>query len=143
MKKIAIFFVIIIAIVTFVSYTYLNYKMNYNNVKRENMQYNSYYEQEIYGTDLSTLINRIADSNIKNNVEKDEKGQYIDNGKDSIKMYIKFTDDNDTHSLEEIYQSGVDNFMIYYNQIKFKCTDIQYHQLTNKVSYMFFEQITD
>ena len=143
MKKLAIFFGITIIIITCVSYVYLNYKIEYNDTRTKNIEYNSYYEQEIFGTDISTLINKIVDSNTKNNIEKDENGNYIDNGKDSIKMDIKFTDDDNIHTLEEIYKSGVETFMLYYNQIKFKCTKIEYHQSTNKVSYMFFEQITD
>ena len=76
------------------------------------------------------------------NLNFDDEEFYIDNGKDSIKIDIKFTDDDSVHTLEEIYNSGVETFMIYYNEIKFKCTKIEYHQQTNRVSYLYFEQIT-
>lgn len=142
MKKIAIFLGVTIVIITCISYAYLNYKIDYNRTRMKNIEYNNYYEQEISGVELTTLINKVVDTNIKNNIEKDEKGNYINNGKDSIKIDIKFIDDNSVHTLEEIYNSGVETFMLYYNEIKFKCTKIEYHQSTNRVSYLYFEQIT-
>ena len=142
MKKIGIFLGVTIVIITSISYIYLNYKMDYNSTRMKNMEYSNYYQQEINGTELSTLINKVVDNNVKNDVEKDEKGNYIDNGKDSIKVDIKFTDDDNVHTLEEIYKSGIETFISYYNEIEFECTKIEYHQLTNKVSYLYFEQIT-
>ena len=142
MKKIVIFLVVVLIIVAVISYIYLNYKFSYNEAKQQNIQYESYYQQEIYGADLATLINKATDDNIKNKVEKDDKGLYIDNDDDSIKVDIKFLDDDSIHTMEEIYNGGTSTFVQYYNQIKFKCTKIEYHEKTGKVSYMFFEQIT-
>mgnify|MGYP000029062588 FL=1 len=142
MKKIIIFFVIILIIVAGVSYIYLNYKATVNQAKTANVDYEAYKDKEIFGTDLATLINKVTDSNIKNEVEKDDKGLYIDNGEDSIRIDIKFTDDDTVHSMEEIYDSGTTTFMQYYNQIRFKCSNIEYHEKTGKVSYMYFEQIS-
>lgn len=141
MKKIIIFFVIILMIVASISYMYMNYRANYISAQTENAQYESYEDEEIYGTDLATLINKAVDDNTKNEVEKDDTGLYIDNGTNSIRIEILFTDDDEVHSMEEIYNSGTNIFMQYYNQIKFKCTQIDYHTKTGKVSYMYFEQI--
>ena len=142
MKKIVIFLVVVLIIVAVISYIYLNYKFSYNEAKRQNIQYESYYQQEIYGADLATLINKAIDDNIKNKVEKDDKGLYIDNEYNSIKVDIKFLDDDSTHTMEEIYNGGTSTFVQYYNQIKFKGMQIEYHEKTGKVSYMLFEQIT-
>lgn len=141
MKKIIIFLIIILAIVATVSYAYLNYKAMYNEAKIRNAQYESYNGQEVYGTDLATLINKAVNDNTKNEIQKDNQGLYIDNGENSTRIDIKFTDDDSIHTMEEIYNSGTDSFMRYYNQIKFKCTTIKYHEKTNMVSYLFFEQI--
>ena len=141
MKKIIIFFVIILIIVASVSYMYLNYKATYNDAQTKNAQYESYEGQEIFGPDLATLINKAVDDNTKNNIEKEDTGLYRDNGKDSIRIDILFTDDNEVHSMEEIYNSGTDTFMQYYNQIRFKCTKIDHHSKTGRVSYMYFEQV--
>ena len=141
MKKIIIFLVGIGIIVAIVSYVYFNYRIMENEAKRENMQYENYYQKEIYGTDLVTLMNKVVDENTKNEVEKDDTGLYKDNGKNSIRIDIKFTDDDRIHTLEEIYNGGTEVFVQYYNQIKFKCTKIEYHP-NKKVKYLLIEQIT-
>ena len=141
MKKIIIFLIIILIIVATISYMYLNYKAMYNEAKIQNAQYESYNGQELYGTDLATLINKAVDDNTKNDIQKDDQGLYVDNGENSIRIDIKFTDDDSIHTMEEIDNSGTDTFMQYYNQIKFKCTKIEYHQRNGRVSYLYFEQI--
>ena len=141
MKKLIIFLVIVLIIVASVGYMYLNYKATYREAQKINSQYEGYKDKEIYGTDLATLINKAVDDNIRNNIEKEDTGLYKDNGQDSIRIDILFTDDDEVHSMEEIYNSGTDTFMQYYNQIKFKCTKIEYHSATKLISYMYFEQI--
>ena len=54
---------------------YLNYKANYNETKLINVEFESYYNQEIYGGDLTTIINKAVDNNISNGVEKNNKGK--------------------------------------------------------------------
>lgn len=142
MKKIALFFLIIIIIIVGVSYIYLNYKASYNNAKRENMQFESYYNKEIYGTELTTIINKAIDSNDNNEISKDEKGKYIDNKNNSINIDIKIIDNDKTYQMETLYNGGMDKFIQYYSQIEFKCTKIEYHKYTNRVKYMLFEQKT-
>lgn len=141
MKKLIIFLVIVLIIVATVGYVYLNYKATYNEAQVKNAQYESYDGKEIFGTDLATLINKAVDDNTKNKIEKEDTGLYADNGTDSIRIDVLFTDDNKVHSMEEIYNSGTDTFMQYYNQIRFKCTKIDYHSKTGRVRYMYFEQI--
>ena len=143
MKKIIIFFVIILIIVAGVSYMYLNYKVTVNQTKSANVDFVAYKDKEIFGTDLATLINKTVDDNTKNEIEKDDKGLYVDNEKDSIRIDIKFTDDDTIHTMEEIYNSGTATFMQYYNQIRFKCSNIEYHEKTGRVRYMYFEQISN
>lgn len=141
MKKIIVFLIGIGIIVAIVSYVYFNYKIMTNEAKQANAQYENMYEKEIYGTDLATLINKVVDDNTKNKIEKDDTGLYRDNGKNSIHVDIYFTDDDTIHSLEEIYSSGTSTFVQYYNQVKFKCTKIEYHEQTGRVRYLYFEQI--
>ena len=45
-------------------------------------------------------------------------------------------------NIEKIYNNGMDKFLTYYRDIKFKCVDVQYHDKTQKIKYMLFEQIT-
>ena len=133
MKKFIIFLVVILIIIATVSYIYLNYKVSYDIAKKENYQFESYYNQEIFGPDVATVINKAVDKNSTN---------FIENDTNSIKIDIKFLDDDKTHKMEEIFNNGIGTFMQYYSQIKFKCTKIEYHESTKKIKYMLFEQIT-
>ncbi len=142
MKKIAIFFAVIIIIIAGISYIYLNYKANFNVTKKSNLEFERYLNKEVYGNDLATIINRAMDNNFKNEVDKNNKGIYQDNGKNSINIEIKFTDNDSIYQMETLYNNGIQKFINYYNSIKFKCIDIKHHDSTNKVKYMLFEQIT-
>ena len=143
MKKIALFFLVIVIIIVGMSYLYLNCKITYNETKKENLQFESYYEKEIYGAELTTIINKAIDSNEYNEVLKDKKGKYIDNGKNSINIEIKMLDNEKTYNMETFYGGGMDKFVQYYNEIKFKCTKLEYHKETKKVKYLLFEQVTE
>lgn len=141
MKKMIIFFVMVIIIICIILGLYINYKSNYNTLKKENYKFEKYLNREIYGTELATIINRALNNNQKNQVEKDEKGIYLNNDKNSINIEIKMLDNDKTYKMETIYNGEMQNFVNYYGNIKFKCTKIEYHN-TNKIKYMFFEQIT-
>mgnify|MGYP004638593517 FL=1 len=142
MKKIAIFFTIMIIIICGISYMYLNYKAQYNTAKRANMEFENYLNVEVYGTDLATIINRAIDNNITNEIEKDNKGIYQNNNENSINIEIKMLDNDTVYQMEKIYDGGIEKFINYYSNIKFKCVDLKYHSSTNRVKYMLFEQIT-
>ena len=143
MKKLDIFFVIIIIIICGISYIYLNYKSEYRITKKANLEFEKYLNEEVYGTDLATIINRAIDNNEKNEVQKNNKAIYINNDTNSINIEIKMLDNDTIYQMENIYNKGIQNFVNYYGNIKFKCLDIKYHSSTNKVKYMLFEQITE
>ena len=69
-KNIIILLVIVIAIISAFAYNFYNYKAQELETARKNKEYESFYEQEVLGTDLMSLINKAIDSNRKNNVEK-------------------------------------------------------------------------
>lgn len=143
MKKLAIFFLILIAIVAGISYLYLNYKANYYTVQRDNSLFESYEGKEVYGNDLATIVNKAVNNNKKYKVEKDKKGKYVDNGTNSIKIDIQMIDNQKTYGMETLHNGGMDQFVKFYHEIKFKCTKLAYHNATNRVSYLLFEQITE
>lgn len=143
MKKIVIFFVIVTIIICGISYLYLNYKSEYRITKKSNLEFEKYLNEKVYGTDLATIINRAVDNNEKNEVQKDNKSIYLDNNTNSINIEIKMIDNDTIYRMENIYNKGIQNFINYYGNIKFKCVDIKYHNTTNKVKYMLFEQITE
>ena len=143
MKKIAIFFIMTILIVCAIFAMYISYKANYNMSKKSNLAFEKYLNEEVYGTDLATVINRAIDRNEKNEVTKNNKGIYQNNDENSINIEIKMLDDDSVYKMEKFYNDGIQNFINYYGNIKFKCTDIKYHSATNQVKYMLFEQTTE
>ena len=120
---------------------YINYTANLNATRRENNQFESYYNQEFYGADVVTIINKAYDNNLTNAVEKDDKGIFKENDTNSIKIDVKMLDTDTTYTMETLYSGGMQNFVEYYSGIKFKCTKIEYHP-NKKVKYMLIEQIT-
>ena len=143
MKKFAIFFIMMIIVICVFFGIYINYKANYNISKKENLEFEKYLNTEIYGTDLATIINKAINSNEKNKVEKDDKGIYKNNDTNSINIEIKMTDNDSIYKMEIIYNGGIQNFIAYYDDIKFKCTEKKYHSSTNKIKYLLFEQISE
>ena len=140
-KVILISFTIIAIIVTIICVKYYSYKKEYNKVLKENSEIEKYTEKEIYGIELGTIINKSIDKNIKNSVEKDDKGIFIANEENSIKIQIYMQDNEQTYDMETIYNSDMKQFIQYYGNIKFKCSKIEYHKNTKKIKYLLFEQI--
>lgn len=142
MKKInLILIVVVIIIVSIVGIQYYSYKIEYNNLMKENAEYEEFLDKEIYGIDLATLINKTVNQNEKNEIEKDEKGIYIQNDEDSIEIEIYMEDNEITYKMESFYNAGTEQFLQYYSNIKFKCSKIEYHKNTGKIKYMLFEQL--
>lgn len=140
-KTLLILIAIVIVIVCIIGIKYYSYMMEYNNVIKENEEYEKYKDQEVYGIDLATLINKAVDKNEKNNIPKDDKNLYIQNDENSIEIEIYIEDNETTYKMEVFYNSGTEQFIQYYGNIKFKCSKIEYHEKTGKVKYILFEQI--
>ena len=142
MKKFIIIFITIVIVILALIYGYFTYNDNIKTIKQENAIYEEYYQKEIYGADLATVINKAINSNETNYIEKDNKGAYIENNTNSIKIDIHILDNDTTYNMETFYNNGIDKFVENYNIIQFKCTSIEYHNQTGKIKYMLFEQIT-
>jgi len=143
MKKSIILFSAIIIVIAFVAINYMNYQKQYGDILKYNLEFEKNFQKEIYGRDLTTIINKVINNNEKNNVEIGQDKKYISNNTDSINVEIKMTDTNKVYSMETLYNGGVEKFVEYYGSIQFKCTKIEYHQKTGKVSYLYFEQISE
>ena len=140
MKKMIL--VIICFVIIFLSIfgvKFINYRAEKNKIKQENLEYETYLNKQILGTELTTFINKATDNNEKNKVPKNDKGYYIQNDTNSIEIEIKITDNDTTYKMETIYNGGMVAFVQYYNSIYFECKKIEYNKL-GKVSYVLFEQ---
>lgn len=132
---------IIFIVICIVSGTILNIQTERKEISKYNLEYEKYLNKEILGTEVATLINKVIDQNEKNNVKKNEKGYFIENNENSIKIDLKMTTIDKTYPMEEIYNNQITNFMQNFSQIKFKCTKIEYHKDTKKISKMVFEEL--
>lgn len=141
-KKIAIIFLIVVGIIATITYMYMNQLNNARIAKRENSKFEFYQNEVINGENLATIINKAIDSNIKNEIQKNNKGKFIEDENNSINIDIIFLDSKNTINMEAISNKGIDKFLIYYKESKFKCMDVQYHKNNSKIKYMLFEQIT-
>lgn len=122
---------------------YFEYRQKYSEVKSFNVKYEKYLDKEILGTDITTIVNHAVDDNEKSFVKKDENGKYIQNDENSINIEIEVTDlgKPQIFAMETIYDNGMNDFVKYYRQIKFKCKTIEYNS-QKRVKYMLFEQVT-
>lgn len=142
MKKIIILISFVVIVIAVVSINYMSYQKEHNNTLKYNLEFEENYQKEIYGIHLTTIINKVINNNEKNNVEIGQDNKYINNYTDSINIDIMITDTNKIYSMETFYNGGVEKFVDNYGDIKFKCTKIEYHKKTGKVSYLYFEQIS-
>ena len=142
MKKIIIcilsIFLIIICIVV-----YGVYQKNENTAQIgvDNKTYESYENKEVLGTDIISIINKATDSNKKNDIKIGEDGNYIDNGKNSIRIEIKFLELDKVITMERINNVGIEKFWSNYGALSFKCTKIECQEKTHRVKYMYFEEV--
>ena len=141
-KKLIILIVMFILLLAFSFMCVYNIRQVTLKVKEHNNYYESYYNKEIFGTDLISLINKTMDYNTKNDVEVDSDSIYFkDNLKNSIKIDIKFLESKNTNTMEEIAKKKSENFVKFFANSKFKCKEIKYHKETKNIKYLYFEQI--
>lgn len=142
MKKIIICILsVFLVIICIVCYSIYQKNENIAQIGADNKVYESYYNKEVLGTDIISLINKATDSNEKNDVEVDKDGNYIENDRNSIRVEIKFQELEKVITMERINNIGIEKFWSNYGALSFKCTKIDYHKKTHKVKYMYFEEI--
>ena len=144
-QKFTLILIIFLIILSISVYFVYNYRKNALQAQKINNEYKAYYNMQMLGTELVSIINRTEDINEKYGVQKDENGLYIENDNNSIKIYINFIykDDYTTLEAEKIANDGVENFIKTYSTASFKCTDISYHDKTNNVKSLTFTETND
>jgi len=140
MKKISIVIIAIIIIVAVVGVKYISYENAQSLIKQENKEFEQYQDKELNGLDVATVINKATDKNTKNNISKDEKGNFIQNDENSIEVEIYMSDNDITYKMESIFNAGTEQFVQYYSNINFRCSQIEYHKKTGRIKYILFEQ---
>ena len=145
MKKNLIILLILSIILVVGVYSIYRYRTNVYQIQKQNREYEQYYNINVLGTELISIINKTIDLNTKNNITKDDKGYFVDNGENSIKINVEFKYKNDTKtiSMEEIASTGAESFVKVYSTANFKCTKIEYHEKTHNVKNVTFEEVSD
>lgn len=142
MKKLLMMLMLLFMIIIFsICILFVNSKAKINNLRNYNKEYEQYLEKTIYGTEVATLINKVTNLNENNKIKKDENNHYIENEENSLKIEIKMLLTEKTYPMEEIYNSNTSEFVKYFNLEEFKCSKIEYHKKTGKISKMLFEQV--
>lgn len=140
-QSLLIILAIIFIVICIVSGTIINFRAENKEINKYNLEYEKYLNKEILGTEIATLISKVIDQNERNNIQKDENGYYINNNQNSIKIDLKMITIEKTYPMETIYNNQITNFVQNFNQIKFKCTKIEYHEQTGKISKLIFEEL--
>lgn len=144
MKKTVLIIAIPIVIILFsICGLFITQKTTIRNIKKYNSQYEYYINKSIYGTELVTLINKVINENEINKVEKDEKGFFIENNENSIKINIKMNTNGKTYQMETFYNNDITKFVENFNLVKFRCNKIEYHKTSGRVSKLYFEEILE
>lgn len=140
-KRFLVILGIFTIILIFIIFLLYNYSKLVKQAESFNKQYQSYYEKEIIGTELATLLNKVADYNEKNGIDKTENNRYYIETEESISVEIRFLEKEEIVKMEDILEQGIENFIKYYATAHFKCTQVNYHNENMKIKDLYFEQI--
>lgn len=140
-KNLLILLGIFFTIIVILSYMYYNYRKIAIMSNKINYEYENISKSTILGSTLMSTINKAIDQNEKNEIQKDEQDRYITNKENSIKIEVKFLESDKIYTMEAISSLGSEAFIKNYRNMKFKCTKKEYHEQTNYIKYMLFEQI--
>lgn len=143
MKKILICLIIVLVATTIVVSMWIsgnNTKLA--KIKENNQKYEIYLDKEVFGTDVTTVINKAINDNEKREIPKDEKGFFIQNDTNSIKVELVMLngESKETYQMETLNKVGLSGFIKNFNLINFKCSKIEYHDKTKLISKIIFEQ---
>ena len=133
---ICIFLLIIISIYNY----YQSRQAEVATVQKFNYQYEQYFNKEIYGADVATIINKAIDNNAKYEVTKDKDNKYIEDEAYCLKVIIKFKDVDTLYEMESIDKAGIDGFIKNFNKSTFKIKEYKYNKDTNRIGKILIEE---
>lgn len=144
MKKGLILILIVLSVTSIIAISYISNKyIITTEIQKLNKEYEFYKDKTLLGTDVTTAINKALDSNERNEIPKDEKGFYIENDTNSIKVEIIMYNEDEpkVYQMETIQKVGITGFINNFNLIDFTCSKIEYHEKTKMVRKIVFEQV--
>lgn len=139
-KNLAIIIIIFIVIMSMLTIMLKAKEDDEKSLKAINYEYEQYLNKQVYGTDVTSIINKAIDNNENYKIPKDENGMYINDGKYCIKIELNMITIEKTYQMEQMYKAGITEFVRNFNLINFECTAIEYHKETGRVSKIVFTQ---
>lgn len=141
-NTIIIICVIAMCILISITYAYSMYRSDMNRVHEFNNEFSKYVDYEFSGTELATIINLAIDNNEKYKISKDSTGKYLDDDMYSVRIDVYMTDTEKTYSMETLNSGEISNLVNNYSNVQFKCTKVEYHKKSKRISYLYIEQIS-
>lgn len=142
-KRLALILTVFLVIIAILAINLKAKQDDENALKQFNKQYEQYLDKQVYGTDVTTVINKAIENNIKNDIPKDDKGMYITDNKYCIKVELNMITVEKTYQMEQLSNAGLTEFVKNFNVIVFECTSIEYHKETGRVSKIVFTQLEE
>ena len=139
-KTIIVLICIFLAIVVSIYNYYLSRQNEVATVQKFNKQYEQYFDRDIASGDVATIINMATDNNEKYGIAKNSRGIYTDDGKNSVKVLLKFVDVDTIYEMEDITRVGVDGFLQNFASSVFRVADYTYSKATNRISRIVIEE---
>ena len=134
---ICIFIAIIISLYTY----YQSTQSVLQGVKKFNYQFEQYFDKEIYGADVVTIMSKAIDNNNKYDIARNEENKFIEDNKYCLKVMIKFKDVDQTFDMESIEKAGIEGFMQNFSKSTFKVIEYDYNEDSKRIGKIVIEEI--
>ena len=140
-KTLIIMLILFVAILAAVSIAVVDLQQTGKQVKQFNQIFEEYKDKSLLGSEVASLINKAIDNNEKNQISKNDKGIYQEDGKYSVQIFVKLEKEGEYFTMERINALKITEFVKNFSLQDFKCTGIEYHKETKRVSKVYFESI--
>lgn len=140
-KTIIVLFCIFIAIIISLYTYYQSTQSVLQGVKKFNYQFEQYFDKEIYGADVVTIMSKAIDNNNQYNIARDEENKFIEDNKNCLKVMIRFKDVDKTFDMESIEKAGIEGFMQNFSKSTFKIIEYKYNEESKRIGKIVIEEI--
>lgn len=138
-KSLIVINILLIIVIIVIAVKVKYFQAHQREIANFNSAYEEYNKEDLNGLDITTIINKAINNNEKYEISKDENGLYILDDEYSIEIYVTMIINNKTYRMERFNQDVINDFIRYFGEVGFKCTDVQYHEKSGRISSMTFE----
>jgi len=124
-RNIILLLTILLVLTIIVAVQAQRYYTENQKIQQQAQTYEAYKDTIIFGTDVATIINKIADENAHNT--------------NQIEVKLQFLESDQIYSMEPIIKQGIENFVQYYGARPFQCTNIDYEG--KRITTLWIEEV--